>query len=150
MNPTEFINHLKQQSFYDDQVAHIERLSPRRASYASLERPLLRPLVEAIQAGGTARLYTHQAEAINAVRAGQDVVVATGTASGKTLCYNLPTLEAILLNPQARAVYLFPTKALAQDQLRVLKNLVGQLKTIAAKQPDRPLSLPHFGAYDGD
>ena len=151
MKTADFINYLKEQSFYEDQLIHIERLPPRQARYASLERPLLRSLVEAVQASGTARLYTHQAQAIDAVRAGQDVVVATGTASGKTLCYNLPTLETILLNPQARAIYLFPTKALAQDQLRVLKNLASRLKAVSASKSNGPaLTIPHFGAYDGD
>ena len=63
------------------------------------------------------RLYTHQAEAINAALAGQNVVVATSTASGKTLCFNVPVLEALARDPLARALYLYPTKALAQDQL---------------------------------
>jgi DEAD/DEAH box helicase domain-containing protein len=151
MDPVNFLNHLKQQNFFQDQLIHIERLAGRPAHYTSLERPLLRPLVEAIQTSGTARLYHHQARAIDGVRNGQDVVVATGTASGKTLCYNLPVLEATLLDPEARAIYLFPTKALAQDQLRALGNLVGHLETaIAASINSRPLRPPTFGAYDGD
>lgn len=145
MNPTHFLTHLKKQSFFQDQLTHVERIGARRAKYTSLERPLLRPLVEAIRAGGTERLYHHQAQAIDAVRNGQDVVVATGTASGKTLCYNLPVLEATLLDSQARAFYLFPTKALAQDQLRALKALIGHLKT-----GEHHLTKPSFGTYDGD
>ena len=77
MNPSNFLNHLKHQSFFQDQLVHIEWLNARRASYTTLERPLLRSLVEAIKANGTERLYEHQAKAIDAVRAGQDVVVAT-------------------------------------------------------------------------
>lgn len=118
--------------------------------YESLERPLLRPLVEAIQAGGTARLYRHQAQAIDAIRAGHDVVVATGTASGKTLCYNLPVLEAALLNSDARALYLFPTKALAQDQLRALTELTQRLKAAMPARNGLPPWIPRFGSYDGD
>ncbi len=151
MQPTKFIKHLKQQSFYQDQLSHVQRIGARRAQYQSLNRPLLRPLVEAIKASGTPRLYIHQAEAIDAVREGRDVVVATGTASGKTLCYNIPTLEAILLNAQNRAIYLFPTKALAQDQLRVLKNMVEHLKTAAQSRANGPaIPIPRFGTYDGD
>ena len=151
MNPGNFLSYLRQQSFFEDQIVHIERIGARRGQHTPLERPLLRPLVEAIKASGTARLYDHQARAIDGVRAGQDVVVATGTASGKTLCYNLPVLEACLLDSGARAIYLFPTKALAQDQLRALKALVGHLKTMtAAPQNDRRYALPRFGAYDGD
>src|SRR5215207_5456280 len=70
-----------------------------------------------LAARGIDRLYTHQAEAIEAVRAGRDVVVVTPTASGKTLCYALPALQAIADDPAARALFLFPTKALGQDQV---------------------------------
>ena len=151
MNPSGFLNHIKEQSFYQNQVIHVERLGVRQAEYRSLERPLLRSLVEAVQAGGTARLYAHQAEAIDAARAGKDVVVATGTASGKTLCYNLPVLEAALLDSNTRALYLFPTKALAQDQLRAFKVLVGHLKAaLPAQRNGLPAAAPRFGSYDGD
>ena len=85
-------------------------------------------------------LYAHQAEAINAARQGYHVMVSTSTASGKTLCYNVPVLEAMLEDPQSRALYLYPTKALAQDQLRTLTELTANpgLKRI------------QVGAYDGD
>jgi DEAD/DEAH box helicase domain-containing protein len=72
---------------------------------------------------GIDRLYSHQAEAIEAVRAGRDVVVVTPTASGKTLCYALPTLQAIADDPAARALFLFPTKALGQDQVSELSEM---------------------------
>ncbi|GAB4439078.1 MAG: DEAD/DEAH box helicase [Anaerolineae bacterium] len=151
MNPTEFFNNLKKQSFYEDQLIHIERLGARRAQYASLERPMMRSLVEALQAGGTQKLYRHQAQAINAARSGQHVVVATSTASGKTLCYNVPVLEAIAQNRQARAIYLFPTKALAQDQLRSLADLTARFEAAAAKNHGGQSPVqPRFGAYDGD
>ena len=64
------------------------------------------------------RLYTHQAEAFSHASAGRNVVIVTPTASGKTLCYNLPVLNGLLADPNARAMYLFPTKALAEDQLQ--------------------------------
>lgn len=151
MNPSDFLTQLKQESFYQDQLVHVERLGGRRARYASLEQPLLRSLVEAIQAGGAPRLYIHQAQAIDAARRGRHVVVATSTASGKTLCYNVPVLESIALDWQARAIYLFPTKALAQDQLRSLKALVSNFKATAAKNNNgQPPVDPHFGVYDGD
>jgi len=76
-----------------------------------------------LEALGIAELYSHQAGAINAVRGGKNVMVATASASGKTLCYNLPVLQSILEDPAARALYLFPTKALAQDQLRSIREL---------------------------
>ena len=65
-------------------------------------------------------LYSHQLEAWDAARTGKNIVLATGTASGKTLAYNLPVMAALLAEPAARALYLFPTKALSQDQLSVL------------------------------
>ncbi len=150
MNPANFLNYLKEQKSYQDQLVHVERLGGRIPRYASLARPLLRPLVEATKANGTLRLYSHQAQAIDAARDGQHVVVATGTASGKTLCYNLPVLEATLLNPQTRALYLFPTKALAQDQLRALSELIGQLKAALPAKNDAAAFIPRFGSYDGD
>lgn len=150
MNPSEFLRYLKKQSFYDDQLVHVERIGAQQALYTSLERPLLRSLVEAIQAGGAKKLYQHQANAINAVRNGQDVVVSTGTASGKTLCYNVPVLESVAQNYNTRAFYLFPTKALAQDQLRVLKELVQHFKVTSAKNENQRQINPRFGTYDGD
>src|SRR5262245_32496488 len=80
-------------------------------------------LVSAYNAKGVGQLYTHQAAAAEAVHAGKNVVIVTPTASGKTLCYNLPVLSAVLENSDTRALYLFPTKALAQDQLAELYDL---------------------------
>ena len=99
-------------------------------------RPLAGPVGEALARLGISRLYSHQAEAITAVRNGENIIVVTGTASGKTLCYNVPVLEALEIDPRARALYIFPTKALAQDQL-------GKL---------RLYGLPNLKAatYDGD
>lgn len=150
MNPSEFLKQLKQQNFYQGQLAHVERIGARKARYTSLQQPLLRSLVEAIKAEGLTQLYTHQAQAIDAARAGQHVVVATSTASGKTLCYNVPVLEAIALDAESRAMYLFPTKALAQDQLRALKELVDHFKTVTAKGNGSAPAPPRFGVYDGD
>jgi DEAD/DEAH box helicase domain-containing protein len=116
-------------------VVHVERLPPRPPRFADPARPLPDPLVRALEAMGIRRLYTHQAQALDLVRGGQSVVVTTRTASGKTLCYNLPVLETLLADPKARALYLFPTKALAQDQLDSL----------------RAFGLPvRCGVYDGD
>jgi len=84
-------------------------------------------LKEVLRRRGIEQLYSHQAEAIDAVLAGRNVAVVTPTASGKTLCYNLPVLQTLLGDPEARALYLFPTKALAQDQLDELHGLVTAL-----------------------
>ena len=93
-------------------------------------------------AAGAERLYTHQAEAINAALAGRNVVVATSTASGKTLCFNVPVLEALARDPLARALYIYPTKALAQDQLGKWNALVKAAGT-ASSPPGRDLRRRH-------
>jgi DEAD/DEAH box helicase domain-containing protein len=96
-------------------------------------------LAEAYRAKGIEQLYAHQAATAELVHGGKNVVVVTPTASGKTLCYNLPVLNAVLENSDTRALYLYPTKALAQDQLAELHDLGQRLE-------DR------FGVftYDGD
>jgi DEAD/DEAH box helicase domain-containing protein len=99
----------------------------RQARYAAFPDGLDMRLAQALAARGITRLYTHQAEAANLALAGKDLVVVTPTASGKTACYNLPVLEALLKDKEARALYLFPTKALAQDQLAELHGMVGEL-----------------------
>ena len=105
---------------------HIE---PRPARFAPFPVGLDARLAEALATRGISRLYSHQAEAAAAAIAGENVVVVTPTASGKTLCYNLPVLNCILNDPAARGLYLFPTKALSQDQLAELHALVGALGT---------------------
>lgn len=124
------------------QLVHIEVLAERSGRFAEPERPLDASLVRLLASRGIERLYSHQVAALEAARAQRDLVVVTGTASGKTLCYNLPILEAALADSQARALYLFPTKALAQDQLKGLLELVGDDRELAAAI--RP------GVYDGD
>lgn len=81
------------------------------------------------------QLYRHQAHAIREVLAGRDVVVVTPTASGKTMCYNLPVLSAILQNDDARALYLFPTKALSADQVSELLELIERWALISRRIP---------------
>jgi DEAD/DEAH box helicase domain-containing protein len=98
-------------------VVHHAVIPEREASFADMPDWLDPRIVDGLRARGIERLYTHQAEAIDAVHARQDVVIVTPTASGKTLCYALPTLQAIAHDPSARALFLFPTKALGQDQV---------------------------------
>ena len=102
-----------------------ERYFPaREARTATFPEWVEARLVEVYRRKGIAQLYTHQAEVAELVHAGKNVVVVTPTASGKTLCYNLPVLNQILADPATRALYLFPTKALAQDQLAELYSLI--------------------------
>jgi len=100
----------------------------REAQWAEFPPWVHAGLRAAYNAKGIRQLYTHQAAAAEAVHAGKNVVIVTPTASGKTLCYNLPVLDAILANDDTRALYLFPTKALAQDQLAELHDLNGRLQ----------------------
>ena len=95
-------------------------LAAQEAITAALPSWLDARLVEALAARGITSLYSHQREAIEALRAGRDVAIVTPTASGKSLCYDLPVLQAVAEDPAARALYLFPTKALSQDQLAEL------------------------------
>ncbi len=100
------------------------RVIPARAAVTAPLPDWLDPRIgAALATRGIGELYTHQAAAIDAVRAGEDVVVVTPTASGKTLCYALPTLQALADDPSARALYLFPTKALGQDQVAEFSEL---------------------------
>ena len=123
MNTTAFLHHLTAQPTYRAQIAHIEHIPPRAANYAELDEPLVTSLKDCLNTHGLLPLYTHQAEAVNNTRAGRNVIVSTSSASGKTLCYNIAVMEAILTKRGSCALYLFPTKALAQDQLRGLHKL---------------------------
>lgn len=127
MEVTSFIKHVERSDGYQNQIAHIEHLPSREAIYGELDEPLPPALEMALQQAGLFPLYAHQAAAAESVWSGKNVMVVTPAASGKTLCYNLPVLRAILSEKGSRALYLFPTKALAQDQLRSLTALVSLL-----------------------
>ncbi|MGI8929046.1 MAG: DEAD/DEAH box helicase [Candidatus Limnocylindrales bacterium] len=116
------------------------RVLPERYAQTALCPPWLdRRLVRALHSRGIEMLYTHQAEALEALRSGDDIVVVTPTASGKSLCYDLPVLQAVADDPAARALYLFPTKALSQDQLAGFRELAAAANMDVAA-----------GVYDGD
>ena len=120
MDTEQLIKRLRGQRFFEDQIAHVEQVPARPAEYADAPGSL-QPLVQqALQNEGIGRLYGHQAAAIGHLRGGKSVVIVTGTASGKTLCYNIPTVEAILQDRMATMLFIYPTKALAQDQLRAI------------------------------
>ncbi len=118
-----------------------ERLPARPARFADFPAGLEPRLIAALRASQIASLYSHQAAAVEAALSGHNVAVVTGTASGKTLCYNLPVLQTLLAEPEARALYLFPTKALAQDQAAALGDLLTGLEA---------LDLIPVRTYDGD
>lgn len=105
-------------------VTRWETIPARSGSYRDIPSDLDPRLRSALQGRGIERIYSHQAEAYEAARAGRDLVVVTPTASGKTLCYNLAVLQTIIERPETRALYLFPTKALSQDQQAELGDTV--------------------------
>jgi len=140
MDSSAFLGYLAAQPAYRDQMVHIEHIPSRRASHSTLDQPLPAELERCLGEHGLLPLYTHQAKAVNFAREGKDVMVATSSASGKSLCYNIPVLEAVLNERRSCALYLFPTKALAQDQLRSLEELFS---------PDL-LELCDLATFDGD
>ncbi len=140
MDATVFLNYLRSQDNYNNQIAHVEHIGPRGARYAALDTPLPASLQSCLEKQGISALYTHQAEAVNNARQGRNVMVATSSASGKSLCYNIAAAETLLAEANSRAIYLFPTKALAQDQLRVLRELFSP----------GLFSYHDFSTFDGD
>ncbi len=124
-----------------DNVAAWERLSALPARYADFPASLDPRLVTLLHKLDLSPLYVHQAQAVEAALTEENVVLVTGTASGKSLAYHLPTLQHLLKEPSSTALYLFPTKALAQDQAAALRDLLDAL--------DLEIPIP-LNIYDGD
>ncbi|QSB47555.1 DEAD/DEAH box helicase [Parageobacillus toebii] len=123
----------------DPNVVYWHEIEPQEANTVPMPEHLDLRLRTALEKRGIASLYTHQAAAYEAVQNGKNIVAVTPTASGKTLCYNLPVLQAIAENEHSRALYLFPTKALAQDQKSELHEIIEEM------------GIPiHSYTYDGD
>jgi len=119
-----FLEELLSRNWRQGREIHLKRFPPKAAIYADLLDPLPAPLRDALQRIGIDRLYTHQCAAIETARAGHHPLVVTSTASGKSLTYFLPILERLLTDRSARALLLFPIKALEQDQLQVARTLL--------------------------
>ena len=147
MDTSAFIDYLITRPGYNSQIAHIEHIPPRDASFAELDNPLVTEMESTLRENNLFPLYTHQASAVNCARKGKQVMVSTSSASGKSLCYNIPVLETLLTEPGSCALYLFPTKALAQDQMRSILELYcpdllgyGQLATFDGDTPSEERS----------
>ena len=136
----EFVRSLRESADYRDILSFYEYLPPKPVEYYEGDPGLPGPVLQALRRLGIDRLYRHQGEALAAVQKGQHLLVSTPTASGKTLIYNLPVLATLMAEPRSRALYLFPLKALEQDQLKALREL------------DAALPSPFLTAaiYDGD
>src|SRR5262245_46504950 len=143
---------------HDPHVATVRRLPAEPARFAPFPDGTDARLREALAKRGIEQLYTHQAAAIAHALARRNTVIITPTASGKTRCYNAPVLQSILTDPSSRALYLFPTKALAQDQLAELHQLVELIDQESTDPDPKSPSLPVSKSpnaigvftYDGD
>ena len=124
MNLEQLLDHWMNSEAFHQNVAEWKILPPRDPQYAEFPKLLHPRLIDALRSKGIKSLYTHQAEAIEHILNRENVVVVTPTASGKTLCYNLPVVQSIMNDPSSRAIYIFPTKALSQDQLTELHDFV--------------------------
>ncbi|MBQ8537419.1 MAG: DEAD/DEAH box helicase [Clostridia bacterium] len=139
MTVEQLVDVLKRDNLFMEKVTRWETLPASQAQYAPFPPGFDQRLREALARHGVHQLYTHQAQSYQAIQQGKDVVVVTPTASGKTLCYNLPVLTQILTDSDSRALYLFPTKALSADQVAELYELI-QLMGVDIKSY----------TYDGD
>ncbi|MDR7075328.1 DEAD/DEAH box helicase domain-containing protein [Neobacillus niacini] len=123
-NLQEILADLKIHDHFKENIVTWKTLEAKEAQTVSLPDNLHSALTKALKRKGIENLYTHQKTAYEEIMAGNSVVAVTPTASGKTLCYNLPVLQSILSNPSARALYMFPTKALAQDQKSEINEII--------------------------
>lgn len=135
----EFLAYLKSQDYYINQIFHIEHIPPKVAQYGELQNPLKKRLQSWLDTNNI-RLWRHQTDAINLIRQGKNTVIVTSTASGKSLCYNIPVLQSILEEPKTTAIYVFPTKALARDQFSILSKMLEETN----------IKKNRIGVYDGD
>jgi len=118
---------LKKISLAQGCIKAIKHIPRREGNFHPFPEDVHPALIQALHQKGISQLYSHQYEAWEKARQRKNIIVVTPTASGKTLCYNLPVLQAILENPSSRAIYLFPTKALSQDQRAELEEIINLL-----------------------
>ncbi|MFW9969826.1 MAG: DEAD/DEAH box helicase [Candidatus Odinarchaeota archaeon] len=135
----EFLHFIKSQDYYNDQIHHIEHIPAKIAQFGDLEKSLKKRLQNWFYIHNF-KLWAHQTQAINLIRKAKNTVIATSTASGKSLCYNIPVIQSILEDPKITALYIFPTKALARDQFAILSKLCQETN----------IKENRIGVYDGD
>ena len=150
MDAAIFLHDLVSRPGYRQQIVHIERISSQEARFTRLDSPLHPGLQGCLQSLGISGLYSHQVEALKAILAGKNVMIATPSASGKTLCYHLATLDSLLRDKDSRALYIFPTKALAQDQLRSVRQIASYLSLPARSGQGGAISPAAMATFDGD
>ncbi|MDQ5984814.1 MAG: ATP-dependent RNA helicase DbpA [Syntrophus sp. SKADARSKE-3] len=124
----EWLARMEDNRRFMENVRALKKIPARPGAFSDYPEWVHPRLQTVLKNRGMERLYNHQAQAVQCAREGRDVILVTPTASGKTLCYNLPVIQKILEEPETRALYLFPTKALAQDQMHEVHGLIGDLK----------------------
>ena len=134
------LSELTQNKELGDRIVHIEYIPSKKPEYSKLFPPLSNKLKKALKKKGIEKLYSHQASAINHIRSGENVATITPTASGKTLIYNIPVLESLLSKKNEKFLYVFPIKALAQDQMKTIQEYMELLN----------LDSGEACIYDGD
>ena len=139
------LNQLENSPEFGDNIPFWSATPAKEGRYRPFPSMLSPELIEALQSHGITRLYSHQSEAIEAINRGLNIVISTGTASGKSLCYQIPILDTQLKTNSGKALLLFPTKALANDQLNSLSDLCNDIS-----QAHPQIKIPIPAAYDGD
>ena len=124
---TDFIQNVRTSAGYRCQIAFIKELPRVEPVYREPGSPIPPVIRQALEGMGISSFYSHQAQALDLISEGKNTAIVTSTASGKTICYTVPVIEALLADRDATALFLFPTKALAQDQLRGLGHFVEHL-----------------------
>lgn len=163
MNLERLLSHWKAKPTVGANIVSWNVLPPRQPAFHPFPEDMNPALVRALRKTGIAELYSHQYEAWRRARKGENIVIATGTASGKSLCYNLPVMDRLHNETDANALYLFPTKALAQDQLKKVQEILNALDRESSPADydyaQQTGSDPHFlpftrpispAVYDGD
>ncbi|MFH1731346.1 MAG: DEAD/DEAH box helicase [Planctomycetota bacterium] len=140
MDVEAFLSDVRSSPEYAGQAVYVRDVDAREAKFGDPARPFAEPVRAMLEARGIERVYSHQAKAIDAARDGKNVLIATGTASGKSICYVVPIIEMLLAEPDGKFLLLFPTKALSQDQFKNFRNALN------AAGLDDVLA----GVYDGD
>ncbi|MEJ2049254.1 MAG: DEAD/DEAH box helicase [Calditrichota bacterium] len=124
MTLEQLIDYLRSDPEISANIVHWQEIPAREPVYAEFPARLNPKIQAALKEKGISKLYSHQLETYDAIDEGKNVILVTPTASGKTLAYNLPVLNSIMEDPESRAIYLFPTKALSQDQLKELHDII--------------------------
>ena len=148
MSITEVLHQWRVEARIGANIVSWHNIPAKPPNYTPIPASLHPALCQALKSSGIQELYSHQLTSWETVRRGEHVVISTGTSSGKSLCYNLPVLDSLFRNPTGRALYLFPTKALAQDQKTALQNLLAAAHSSIADDPDT--SPVMVATYDGD